>query len=109
MRVLVHIRPGSATHRLNMAAGGIALRGHVVRWHGVDPPTDAGERPLGQNGSPGRGKAHDSFASRYDHSDVVLGGPRLPASTAVTGWMAQARAMVLSLEPAAVRRWGLID
>src|SRR5207247_11134880 len=24
-------------------------------------------------------------------------------------WMGQARAMVLSLEPAAVRRWGLID
>ncbi len=97
MRVLVHARSLAPEGRLVMAAQGMALRGHAMRWFGSDPPIDP-SRP-----SIGRRERHPD-----ERAEVVLGGPPVP-STAWSGWLSGARAMVLSLDRAAVGRWGLID
>jgi histidinol-phosphate phosphatase family protein len=96
MRVLVNDRSfGADAQRMRAAAGGLALRGHEVWWHGEHPP-------FGESGPP---SFHRIARLRGVRADVVLGGA--PIATAVSGWRVHADAMVLS--PDSLGRWTVID
>ena len=100
MRILVHgpTLCGSRD-RLGLAAAGLALRGHEVRWLGGDLPAFSQGKPE---------TAHDvrsGWELGRHAAEVVLGGAA-PAAVAFAGWLARARCMVLELDPGSVRRWG---
>lgn len=94
MRVLAHLRGAPSGGRMAHAVSGLALRGHEVAWAGSVAPAAArrlrGFRDL----------------SRFDAQVVASDGPS-PAAAALTGWLAGARCLVMSLDHGSARRWGL--
>lgn len=103
MRILVHhasLEPGS---RMALAAFGLALRGHQVLWSGGAPPAfpEGSAVPL-----PGcLERIAGGIAPAWHHAGIVLGGGRAPLAAAAAGWMSRARALVLDLNAADLRRW----
>ncbi|HEY6866203.1 MAG TPA: HAD family hydrolase [Candidatus Eisenbacteria bacterium] len=103
MRVLVHgsgLDPGS---RLALAAAGLALRGHAVTWSGGSLPRAA---EGGSRAPTDLAHIAGGLAVARQRADVVVGDGRAPLAAALAGWMSGARALVLALEAARLRRWG---
>lgn len=92
MKILVHAGTlGPEDRRMTLAARGLALRGHEVRWRGgIDEPSSPVE---------------SRRALARTHADVVIGGGLNPGRVALSGWLARAQAMVLALDAARVRTW----
>jgi histidinol-phosphate phosphatase family protein len=101
VRVLVHSGSFAGRRdRLPAAAVGLALRGHLVLWHGPAPIPVGGDAARRNGTLCPLGRSFDSRGA-----DLVLGGGRSPLAVAAAGWLAGAHGMVLSLQPADVRRW----
>ena len=100
MRILAHgaSLPAART-RVRSALTGLAQRGHEVGWLlGGDTPVRRDLALLsGVRALPGL------------HADVVVGGGGRLVGTALCGWLAQARAMVLDLGAGEVERWGALE
>ncbi|HVP15700.1 MAG TPA: hypothetical protein VMS88_09150, partial [Terriglobales bacterium] len=79
---------------MERAAAALALRGHCVGWWGTPPPD-----------APGVLQVHGVRDLLRTRADVVLGGGD-PVRVGLAGWLSSARCMVLSLDRAAVARWG---
>ena len=98
MRVLVHGASAAvAGARLRGAIGGLALRGHDVRWLGASAPG------LESVVHVPRSRELAGFAA-----DAVVGGPYV-AGVAFAGWRARARVMLTATDAAAMARWSLAD
>jgi D-glycero-D-manno-heptose 1,7-bisphosphate phosphatase len=103
VRILVQGRSGgSVAGRLEMAAAGLALRGHEVLWQGGGAPVFPAGRPATWCDVPG-----GLLLARHS-ADIVMGGPG-PIGAAVAGWLAGARCMVLAVDAGALRRWGQVE
>jgi histidinol-phosphate phosphatase family protein len=101
MRVtVVPSRIAGAATRLELAAAGLALRGHAVRWNG---PTRAGVPAVGAEAVRGRGRL------ALAEADVVVGEGADAARVALSGWRSRAHAQVLSLAPTVLARWGIAE
>jgi histidinol-phosphate phosphatase family protein len=92
----------AAASRLELAAAGLALRGHEVRWCGPPAPPAAAE---GEATPTRLGRARLALPE----ADVVVGAGDRAALTAVTGWRSRAHAMVLSVAPDSLGRWNVLD
>ncbi len=100
MRILVHgdsLR--GRAERMALAAAGLALRGHEVRWAGDAEGLFASPAPAAWTPAGG------GLAIARHHADVVVGGP-VPLAAAAAGWLVGARCLVLGLDGEALRRWG---
>ena len=103
MRILIHgASLAEGAGRMRIAAQGLALRGHRVVWLGRGAPDSlVAAGTLEQ--------VRTSPLRLRERADLVLGGPHQPFRIATAGWCAGAHAMVLDLEPEALRRWTLAD
>lgn len=99
MKIVVH---GDTLHpehrRLALAAAGLSLRGHDVRWLGRSPWADL-ERP----------NVPVPVRSGWDllrmHADVAIGGDRDPERVALAAWITRAPAMAIGVEGDRAWRW----
>jgi D-glycero-D-manno-heptose 1,7-bisphosphate phosphatase len=98
VRIVVDGRGVGVSHRIAVAAAGLALRGHEVRWLGAIPEALAGTGLIAI-------RRRDLPAS---HAELVIGAGR-PLGAVVTGWFAGAEAMVLAADAEGTRRWGPIQ
>ena len=98
---MVPPRVADGPTRLGLAAAGLEQRGHEVRWSEVPPAGLAA--PAAASAPHGRSR----LALR--EADVVVGEGARAAHTALVGWRSRAHAMVLSLTPATLARWGVLD
>jgi histidinol-phosphate phosphatase family protein len=102
MRVtVVPARGAGAPTRLELAAAGLAKRGHQVRW------SEPRRAPAVAGGGAAGSRERARLAS--PESDVVVGEGSRAARTAFMGWRSRAHAMVLSLAPDALSRWGVLE
>ena len=93
-------RTAGAAARVDLAAAGLALRGHDVRW------AAAPAAPLRDAIEPSR-----ALGGRLalPEADVVVGGGADAARVALAGWRSRAHAQVLSLAPTEIARWGVAE
>ncbi|HTK30585.1 MAG TPA: HAD family hydrolase [Candidatus Saccharimonadaceae bacterium] len=97
MRILVDVTGDTpAGSRLAHAARALAGRGHATWWRGAAPPDGVERAPTG------------AALSRV-RVDVAIGGARAPWRTALAGWRAGARCLVLGLDRASVAKWSVVD
>lgn len=94
-------RTGAAT-RVELAAAGLALRGHEVRWSGLPSPPEGGE------GGPSPRRLSGARLA-LPEADVVVGPASRALGVALCGWRSRAHAMVLSVDPGSVARWNVLD
>jgi histidinol-phosphate phosphatase family protein len=87
---------------MRLAAAGLALRGHDVRWLGRHAPATLVEAGVIRHFT-------RPVRRRLEPADLVLGGARQPLRTAANGWFAAVHGMLLGLDPAAVRGWTMFD
>ena len=103
MRVtVVPPRFGVTSSRLELAAAGLALRGHQVRWSEPPPPPAA---------LPGEASPVPLARTRaaLPEADVVVAAGERAAPAALIGWRSRAHALVLSVAPESLARWNLLD
>lgn len=103
MKVLVEGRTLGPEHRrLAMAAAGLSLRGHEVRW--LSPPSWP---------EPERPHLPIPVRSGWDlprfQMDLAIGGDVSPGRVALSGWLTRARGLVLGLAGERARRWGILE
>ena len=103
MRVIVvPSRSSGAPTRLELAAVGLALRGHDVRW------TEPGRAPAfaaGEESAP----VPAGVRLALSEADVVVGDGARVARAAITGWRARAHALVVSVASDSLARWGVFE
>jgi D-glycero-D-manno-heptose 1,7-bisphosphate phosphatase len=99
MRVVVHGGTLHAEHRrLAMAAAGLSLRGHDVRWLGSTswPEPDHPHLPI---------RVESGWRLLRMHADVAIGGDRFPERVAFAAWLTRAHAMIIALEGDRAWHW----
>ena len=102
MRLLVHgdsLGPGM--ERMRLAAWGLALRGHEVRWLGRNAPCTVA--------SPDAQVVRDRHEPDRRGADLVIGSDRALGAVALSGWRAGAHGMVAALDPARRRTWSPLE
>ncbi|MGH7741760.1 MAG: D-glycero-alpha-D-manno-heptose-1,7-bisphosphate 7-phosphatase [Candidatus Eiseniibacteriota bacterium] len=103
MRVtVVPSRFALSASRLELAAAGLAGRGHQVVW--CAPPLPPAPAP----GEPGP-EVLVGTRLALPESDVVVAGADRAALAALVGWRSRTHAMVLAVAPAPLSRWSVLD
>jgi hypothetical protein len=122
MRLLVHgdsLGPGM--ERMRLAAWGLGLRGHDVRWLGRNAPCEDAE--AGASGqiadlAPEDGRSPLSRGTRVIRNrgeparggaDLVIGSDRSLGALTFCGWRAGAHGMVAALDPERKPTWSIFE
>jgi len=92
---------GPGMERMLLAAWGLALRGHEVRWLGRNAPRAAA--------SPEARLVRDHHEPDRRGADIVIGSDRALGAAALSGWRAGAHGMVAALDPARRKAWSPLE